>query len=153
AMTTALSPESRMLIHMILRSATQNAVWPISPHPLLTIPSHVAESVNWPIEPSGYSLHDRRARGGTAAAAHPSNLEHFPGWRTPVSRRKCDRKAGARSSLGPFRLEGQPFREGFSAAPLPDRAAGHNQPTTSLPEKNCAISCWAVAAASEPCTE
>src|SRR4051794_32359610 len=34
AMTTALSPDSRILIQMILRRATQNAVWPISVQPV-----------------------------------------------------------------------------------------------------------------------
>src|SRR5499433_681065 len=53
AMTTALSPDSRMLIHMIFSRATQNVVWPTSLQPLVTMASHVAGSVICAIEPTG----------------------------------------------------------------------------------------------------
>ncbi len=45
AMTSALSPDSRMLIHMILTSAIQNSALPISFQPLLTIASQLAGSI------------------------------------------------------------------------------------------------------------
>src|SRR5262245_13911602 len=54
-MTTALSPDSRILIHMIFKRATQNAVWPISLQPLVIMPSQLAESAICPIEPTGTS--------------------------------------------------------------------------------------------------
>src|ERR1039458_1362221 len=50
AMTSALSPDSRTLIHMILTSATQNWVLPISLQPLLTMASQAAGSIIWAIE-------------------------------------------------------------------------------------------------------
>jgi hypothetical protein len=62
AMTTALSPDSRMLIHMIFRSATQNAVWLISLQPLVTMASHVAGSIICAIEPTGRPFYSPRAR-------------------------------------------------------------------------------------------
>jgi len=45
AMTTALSPDSRMLIHMIFSRATQNVVWLMSLQPLVTMASHVPGSI------------------------------------------------------------------------------------------------------------
>ena len=56
AMTTALSPDSRTLIHMILRSATQNVGWPTSLQPLVTMASHVPGSVMCPSIPKPLPL-------------------------------------------------------------------------------------------------
>src|SRR5678815_975383 len=65
AMTTALSPDSRMLIHMILASAIQNSVWPMSFQPELTSAHQLAGSISCAIEPTCLSSHAPRsyARG------------------------------------------------------------------------------------------
>src|SRR5215468_9712667 len=64
AMTTALSPESRMLIHMICSRATQKAAWPTSLQPLVTMPSHVVESAICAIEPTERPFLALRAPAG-----------------------------------------------------------------------------------------
>src|SRR5262244_2683214 len=61
AMTTALSPDNRMLIHMIFSSATQNVVWLISLQPLVSMASHVAGSIICAIEPTGRPFRSARA--------------------------------------------------------------------------------------------
>src|SRR5262249_51225169 len=60
-MTTALSPDSRMLIHMICSRATQKVAWPISLQPLVTMPSQVAGSISCESEPTGFAFSSTRA--------------------------------------------------------------------------------------------
>src|SRR5438093_702358 len=78
AMTTALSPESRILIHMILRRATQNAVWPMSLQPLARMLPHMAGSIICAVvEPTGrpfLAFCSRKARDavGCLRQAHPT---------------------------------------------------------------------------------
>src|SRR5919109_1560268 len=61
-MTTALSPDSRMLIHMICSSATQNAAVPISLQPLASMPSQAEGSIICATEPTATSLLPVRER-------------------------------------------------------------------------------------------
>src|SRR5262249_56327242 len=61
AMTTVLSPDSRMLIHMICSRATQKVAWPISLQPLVTMPSQVAGSIICESEPTGCAFSSTRA--------------------------------------------------------------------------------------------
>src|SRR5262245_28904107 len=79
-MTTALSPDSRILIHMIFKRATQNAVWPMSPQPLSSMLSHVAGSAICPIESTGTSSCSPRRRADVSLPPLPqANLQAKPG--------------------------------------------------------------------------
>ena len=101
AITSALSPDSRTLIQMILPTATQKAGWVIS-------------LWNW-----------------------VKKAAMFAGSKI------CHNQFTALS----FRPGGRLWAAMMCAA------CSMNQPTISLPEKNCAISIAAVSGASEPCTE
>src|SRR5262245_33933 len=76
AMTTALSPDSRMLIHMILASSIQNSVWPKSLHPELTIAHQLAGSMSCDIEPTDFPPPNSRV---LMLAVYPAFTNRRPG--------------------------------------------------------------------------
>src|SRR5215813_12577335 len=71
AMTTALSPDKRMLIQMILSIATQKVAWPISFQPLVSVLVHVDRSIMLATGPLD-ALPDFSLTGRLARACGPS---------------------------------------------------------------------------------
>src|SRR5262245_30240928 len=134
AITTALSPESRMLIHMILSSATQNAVWPMSLQPLEIMPSHVLGSTICPIEPTGCSsrypfesprLGDQRCSAWRPCPqSHRSTHQVAPsgGYYRPAPRRPINLQAN------PLSCQHAPRRQ---LVPPPDTFAARNRTATN----------------------
>ena len=63
-----------MLIQMIFRRATQNAVWPISLQPVPSTLNHVPGSIICPIEPTGCSSRFSPFAGGCSELAALAEL-------------------------------------------------------------------------------
>src|SRR5262245_3977917 len=86
---------------MILSRATQNAVWPTSLQPLVTMPSHLAGSIISAIEPTRCPFRSPRARGGSSRWPAPDAEPIYRRNPWPGQRAKTPRAAAAAALASP----------------------------------------------------